>query len=230
MPGSSIDSKGVRALRRRGAQALLALATGLLAAAAAPAPVPAAAPAGRLEARVAVVLADLSVRPVPKQKFVVVPAAGGPPLAVTTAFDGTLAQPFPPGRYRIRSEGPLEVEGKRLTWDVEFEIRPGATTTLELSNDNARVEPAAGAAAPGASAPGAAGTTDANLDAGALYERYRAGVFKIVAAGGHGSGFLVAPEGLILTNHHVIEGAEYLAARIDDSHATLRRDLERLVV
>ncbi|HUD73052.1 MAG TPA: trypsin-like peptidase domain-containing protein [Dongiaceae bacterium] len=218
MPGYSIDSNGVRALRTRGAGALLALAGGLVAAAPAPAPGPAAPAAGRLEARVAVVLADLSVRPVPKQKFVVVPAAGGAPLAVTTAFDGTLAQPFPPGRYRIQSENPLEFEGKRLTWDVEFEVRPGATTSLELSNDNARTEPAAGAAAAGGATPGTAGATDANLDAGVLYERYRAGVFKIVAAGGHGSGFLVAPEGLILTNHHVIEGASYLAARIDERH------------
>jgi len=186
-------------------------------AAAAPSPVEGPAPAatspGTLSASVAIVTADLSVKPVPKQKFTVVAqdAAAMAPIEVVTGFDGTLRLPLAPGLYRIRSVAPVDLEGRRLQWDLGFEIKAGATTALELSNDNALVE-----ATPAASAPGAAPAP--GLDAKALYARYRQGVFKIIADGGHGTGFLVGEEGLIVTNHHVVADASFLAAKIDDLH------------
>jgi len=170
------------------------------------APAPAVPQAGTLAARVAIVTADLSVKPVPKQKFAIV-AQDAAPIEAVTGFDGTLHMTLAPGLYRIRSAAPIDLEGRRLTWDVGFEIKAGGTTTIELSNDNALVEaaPAGAAAAHG-------------LDAGALYERYRQGVIKVVADGGHGSGFLVGDDGLIITNHHVVADATFLAARLDDLH------------
>jgi len=164
--------------------------------------------AGRLEVRVVLVAGDLSLKPVPKQRFLIRPAGDGrEPIPVLTGFDGSLRQDLPPGPYRIESAGPVDLEGKRYVWDVGFEIQAGATTTLELSSDNARAETAP-AVAPSAK----------ELDAGALYERYRGGVFKIMTDGGHGTGFLVSEGGLILTNHHVIAEATFLAAKLDDRH------------
>ena len=163
---------------------------------------------GRLEARVVLVAGDLSLKPVPKQRFLIRPVGDGrTPIPVLTGFDGILRQELPPGAYRIESTAPVELEGKRFSWDVEFEIRAGATTTLELSSDNAHVETTV-PATPAAK----------ELDAGALYERFRNGVFKIVTDGGHGTGLLVSEDGLILTNHHVIADATFLAAKLDDRH------------
>jgi hypothetical protein len=82
-----------------------------------------------------------------------------------------------------------------------------------------------------------AGTADKSPE-GELYERCRFGVFKVMSEQGHGSGFLVDPSGLILTNHHVIEESDYLAVKIDEHRkyaATLvaddpRNDLAVLLV
>src|SRR5437667_165468 len=83
------------------------------------------------EARVVLVAGDLSLKPVPKQRFLIRPVGDGrAPIPVLTGFDGILRQELPPGAYRIESTAPVELEGKRFSWDVEFEIRAGATTTL----------------------------------------------------------------------------------------------------
>jgi len=159
---------------------------------------------GALEARVALVGSDLSVKPVPKQRFLLVPeGAGRERSTLSTDFEGRLATRLPAGRYRIESESALSFEGRSYSWRVDFEIIAGETTSLELSSDNATTRSAAAPDAPGE---------------GAVYQEWKDGVFKVISDGGHGSGFLVSAEGLILTNHHVVADATYLAAKLDERH------------
>ncbi|NIM01650.1 MAG: trypsin-like serine protease [Acidobacteria bacterium] len=159
---------------------------------------------GTLVVRAILVGADLSLTPVPKQGFSIV-TEGAAPRSAMTNFQGEIRISLPAGSYRIRIDSPVEFEGRRYSWDVAFDIRAASETELDLSNDVATIE--------------TLGEPDGGeVDEGALYRRYKSGVFKIISDGGHGSGFLIDEEGLILTNHHVIRDAEYLAAKVDEEH------------
>jgi S1-C subfamily serine protease len=158
---------------------------------------------GELRARAILVASDLSLKPIPKRQFLIVAAEDGQEtISVTTSFDGEMIVPLRPGKYWLRTTDPLEFENRLYSWDVEFEILSGSTTSLDLSNDNAIVVVA----------------QEDLSDQGTIYEENRGGVFKVISDGMHGSGFLVDKKGLILTNHHVVAEAEYLAVKLDDRH------------
>ncbi len=158
---------------------------------------------GTLALRVMLVTSDLSIKPVPKKRFLVLSEDEGcDPLTLTTRFDGGAELSLPPGLYRVRADAPTEFEGKAFYWDVAVAIDAGVETVLELSNDNAVVTQVA----------------PLIVDGAALYEKYKDGVVKVISDSGHGSGFLVDPVGLVLTNHHVILNAGYLAVKLDDEH------------
>ena len=163
------------------------------------------APSGSLVVRVVLVATDHSLKPIPRHAFRIVPDAGGAPIDARTDFEGTFTQALAPGRYRLQSSRPVTFVETDYTWDLPFTIEAGAQMHLDLSNDNAT----ASAASPRqASLEGSEGEGD-------LYRRLSPGVFKVVSDDGHGSGFLIAKEGLIVTNHHVIADATYLAVLVD---------------
>jgi len=162
---------------------------------------PAQQESGTIALRVVLVGADLSLKPIPRQPFTIVSEAGGDPIEVRTDFEGALTQKLAPGSYRVRSSQAVTFERMDYTWDIPFTVEPGGQVRLDLSNDNATAKAAAAGAAV--------------RPEGDLYKALSPGVFKIVADAGHGSGFLFAPEGLVMTNHHVIADATYLAVLTD---------------
>lgn len=125
-------------------------------------------------------------------------------ISARTGFDGIAQLRLAPGTYQLSTPDPIEFQGKRYSWAMEFAVAPGENS-VELSNDNAQVADAA---------PGA--PVRAVDDLAVLFQKYRNSVMTVWTEFGHGTGFVVDPSGLLLTNYHVVGPADYIAVQFDE--------------
>jgi len=122
---------------------------------------PQTAPAN-VKVRVLIVDKDLNQKPVP---FYIVQfhneGNADPSTAVKTDLDGKAERQLPAGRYSITTPKPVELGGKRYSWNLQIQIT-GAEQRVDLTNDNAKIEHLPPAAAPPGetkSSPGAGGNS-----------------------------------------------------------------------
>src|SRR5437764_5695007 len=154
---------------------------------------------------------DLNQKPVPRLALAVT-ALGAPQhqeITMKTGFDGKAEIKLAPGKYRITTPQATEFQGRRYTWNQEVVIS-GAEQMLELSNDNAIASQPSGA--------------PASRDLTALFDKLKNSVVTVTSESREGSGFLVDPAGLVLTNNHIVESFGYLAVQFDQKrkvHAQL---------
>ena len=170
-------------------------------------PLPQTAPVN-VKVRVLIVDKDLNQKPVP---FYIVnfknAANAGSAAALKTNLDGKVETQLAPGRYSISTPKPVELGGKRYSWNLEIQVT-GAVQQVDLTNDNAKIEDLAAAGENKSS--GAAGELTS------LFDRLKNSVVAVHSESGKGSGFLVDSTGLVVTNNHVVNASSYLAVQFDD--------------
>ncbi len=146
-----------------------------------------------------IVLADAerTATPVPRHGLLVSenPASAAPRL-IFTSVDGTADVRLRPGNYTVESDRPVAFHGKAYQWRQTVDIVAGRDAVLDLTADNADVEPVA-STTPTSGAP-------LEADPAFLLPKWRDSVVAIWTSTAHASGFVVDASGLVATSQRVI--------------------------
>jgi S1-C subfamily serine protease len=203
---------------------------------AAPIPKPADPPvdtAITVRLRAAVVGSDLTVRALPQLDLWII-SPRGDTTRVSTDLEGRVERSFKPGVYRIESTQAYELNGARYRWAL-YETFQKDAGTIELTQKNAQVQTitvtttvnkdsvAKDSAAKDSAAKALAKKSRTEKE---LFEDYKSGLFTVYGSQ-RGTGFLADSSGLVLTNAHLLDGADEVRVMIDNDTKVYAR---RLVV
>ena len=163
----------------------------------------------KVHVRVILVDRDLNQKPVP---FLLVSLRNGAKsIDVKTGLDGTVEAQLPPGKYTLTTPKPAELAGRSFSWNIPVTIS-GPQQNVDLTNDNAKTEElSAPASSRGAENSGTGDLTE-------HFKRLKNTVVTVISESGHGTGFFVDKNGLLLTNQHVVANSSYLAVQFDREH------------
>jgi S1-C subfamily serine protease len=170
----------------------------------------------KLKVYAAIVDKELNPKPVPKLSLALrkLGEENSKTIALRTGFDGKTEIELDPGHYKLSTPQAIEFQGKQYSWDLEIDVIQ-RETTIDLSNDNAKIVEV--------SSDRSSRKTD---ELTTLYKDLERSVGTVWSEFGHGTGFIIDPSGLVITNQHVIGPSEYIAFQFDQ----MRKVPARLLV
>lgn len=131
------------------------------------------------------------------------------PRRIVMAPDGTALVRLRPGSYTVESDEPVAFEGKAYWWAQTVEVTAERDVVLELTTENANVDPA-----PAPSSSPAPQENDPSL----LLSQWKDSVVAVWTPGSRASGFVVdAAAGLVVTNQRVIGSATAVEVQLTPS-------------
>ena len=143
-----------------------------------------------LHIKVVLVDAERKATPVPRHVLLISDnPASAPPRRTVTALDGTADVTLRPGNYTVESDRPVAFQGKAYQWTQMVDIVAGRDAVLELTADNAEIEPVTSAT-----------TTSPAADSSSLLTQWQESIVALWTPTTHASGFVVDAKGLIATN------------------------------
>lgn len=158
-----------------------------------------------LRVRVFLVDSDLNVKPVPRHVLTLRrESVGEPAIHLTTDLKGRADAAPEPGTYILESSQAVDFQGRSYRWKQNVTVKAGESQTIDLSVDTAVVEVV-----------GQPGKATADLPA--LFKAWQGSVVTVWGEAGQGSGFMIDPRGLILTNQHIVGLSDYAAVQFDET-------------
>jgi S1-C subfamily serine protease len=148
-----------------------------------------------LHIKVVVIDAEQKVTPVSSHALLISnnpPSA--PPRRVVTRADGTVDVRLRPGNYTVESDQPVAFRGRVYQWTERVEVTADRDAVLDLTPDNADVEPNAPATS----------TSSLETDPSFLLSEWEGSVVAIWTPTTRASGFIIDANGLIATSQRVI--------------------------
>jgi S1-C subfamily serine protease len=204
----------------------------------APVPAPPVDTSITVRLRAAVVGSDLTVRALPQLDLLII-SPQGDTTRVSTDLEGRVERSFKPGVYRIESTQAYELNGARYRWGL-YETFQKDAGTIELTQKNAQIDTVAvtttttmaSAAARDSAAKDSAAKDSASKvpppkkirTEKELFDDYRSGLFTVYGSQ-RGTGFLADSLGLVLTNAHLLDGADEVRVMIDSGTKVYARKL-----
>jgi S1-C subfamily serine protease len=143
-----------------------------------------------LHIKVVLVDADRKATPVSRHALLISDdPSTAPPRRTVTSLGGTADVTLRPGKYIVESDQPVSFQGKAYHWTQMVDIVAGRDAVLELTADNAEVDP------------GSSATTSDSLS---LLTQWQESVIALWTPTTHASGFVIDAKGLIATNQRAV--------------------------